>query len=287
MGNFYLYKIAVFLVRHLPRSINYALAVFLADCQYLLSSNDREAVSKNLKVILNTNKVPSLMVREVFRNFGKYLVDFFTMTKSLNKDFIKDSVEITGVEYINEALHQGKGGIILSAHLGNWEMGGSVLSFLGYPLSVVALAHKDDRVNALFNSQREFFGTTVIQTNVAIRRCLEHLNRNRLVAILADRDFGHHGLTMDFLGRKALIPQGAAMFALKTGAPIIPVFFLRTAEDKFRFIIQKPIYPPLKENKRIETQEVEGFTKKFLYLIEEQIRQNPSQWSVFCRFEVT
>ena len=286
MGNYYLYKIAEFLVRHLPLSFSYVFAVFLSDCQYLLSKADRKAVYDNLKVILKTNKVPSSTARDVFRYFGKYLVDFFVMTKRINKGFLKDSVTISGVENIDEALQKGKGGVILSAHIGHWEMGAAVISLLGYPLSVVALAHKDDKVNALFNSQREFFGTTVIQTTGAIRRCLDHLKQNRLIAILGDRDFGPHGLTMDFLGRKAIIPKGAALFALKTGAPIIPVFFLRAANDKFHFILGKPINPPSLDGGRVSDQDVEAFIKKYLPLIEEQIRLAPSQWLVFRRFEV-
>ena len=65
-----------------------------------------------------------------------------------------------------------------------------MLPMLGFPLSVVALAHQDPRVNVLFNTQREAFGAMVIQTDVAVRRVVEHLQRNRLIAILADRDFG-------------------------------------------------------------------------------------------------
>ncbi|MBF0490555.1 MAG: lysophospholipid acyltransferase family protein [Candidatus Omnitrophica bacterium] len=286
MGNYYLYRIAEFITGYLPLSLSYAVAVFLADCQYFLSKNDRKAVEDNLKNILKTDQVPSYMVRDVFRYFGKHLVDFFTITKRVNKDFIKSSVQISGVEQLNEVIHKGKGGILVSAHLGNWEMGGAVLSLLGYPMSVVALAHKDDRVNVFFNKKREFFGAVVIQTNVAIRRCLGHLKRNRIVAILADRDFGHHGLYRSFFGKKSVIPKGAALFALKTGAPIIPAFFLRTDNNHFQIIIKDPIYPPPEAQRGTDEVEVENLVSKYLYLIEEQIQQNPSQWLMFYPFEV-
>ncbi len=287
MGNYYLYKIAIFLTRSMPLSFSYALAVFLSDCQYLLSKSDREAVRKNLKIILKVDQVPSDRVRDVFRYFGKYLVDFFTLTQRVNKKFVKDAVEISGIEHLNDVLNKNKGGIIISAHLGNWEMAAAVLGLLEYPVSMIALAHKDERVNAFFNQQREFFGSAVIQTNVAVRRCFEHLKNNRLVALLVDRDFGYHGLKMNFLGRKSNIPKGAALFALKTRAPLIPVFFFRTADDKFRFIISKPIYPPLIEAESINDQAVESFVKQYLPLIEEQICKNPCQWLMFQPFEVT
>ena len=286
MGNIYLYKLAVFLTRILPISFSYAIAVFLADIQYLLSKADREAVQANLRNILNDQEVSTLMIREVFHNFAKYLVDFFTLTKRIDRKFIAESVDISGVEHLNDVIHQGKGGILVSAHLGNWEMAGAVLSLLGYPLSVVALAHRDSRVNDFFNQQREFFGAQVIQTNVALRRCLEHLKRNRLVAILADRDFGHHGLSMSFFGKKSIIPKGAALFSLKTGAPIIPGFFLRSPNNRFSIIILDPIYPPPLDEGRISDDEVEKLISRYIHLIEDKIRQYPSQWLMFRTFEV-
>jgi KDO2-lipid IV(A) lauroyltransferase len=286
MGNYYLYKIAEFLTNLLPLSVNYALAVFLADCQYLLSKADRGAVRDNLKIILNTDEVPPLMVRKVFHYFGRYLVDFFIMTKRVNHDFIKNSVKITNIECLNRVLNEGKGGVIIGAHLGNWEIAGAILGLLGYPLSVVALAHKDDRVNTFFNQKREFFGATVIQTNVALRRCLEHLRRNRLVAMLADRDFGHHGLKMQFFGKNAFMPKGAAIFSLKTGAPLIPMNFLRKENNQFQFEIGEPIYPPALEESNVNDKEIEKLIGKYIGHIEEEIRQNPSQWLVFRRFEV-
>lgn len=285
MGNIYLYKLAEVLTRLLPISVSYAVAVFLADIQYLVSRSDREAVRRNMTHILNTTQVPSKLVREVFHYFAKYLVDFFTLSKRVNKKFISESVDISGIEHLNEAVGKGKGAIIVSAHLGNWEMAGAVLGLLGYPLSVVALAHKDDRVNAFFNARREFFGASVIQTNVALRRCLDHLKRNRLVAILADRDFGHHGLMMDFFGRKTLIPKGAAIFSLKTGAPIIPGFFLRAPQDRFNIVMMEPIYPPVLDDAGMNDQQIEALINRYLHLIEDKIRQYPSQWLMFRTFE--
>ncbi len=287
VGNYYLYQIAAFITRFLPLKASYALGVFLSDCQYLLSKADRQAVRDNLSIILKTQQVPSAKVREVFHNFGKYLVDFFTMTQRVDQEFIKKYVQISGAEYFNEARSHGKGGILISAHLGNWEMPAGVIKYLGYPLSVIALSHRDQRVNAFFNKQREFFGIKVIQTNVAVRRCVEHLKENRLVAILADRDFGNHGIPMDFLGRKALIPKGAALFSIKTGAPVIPTFFLRTPQDGFKFIIGKPIYPfVVSKEHKITDKDLESFIEQYLKKIDEQIQQNPTQWLIFRRFNI-
>jgi len=284
MGNYYLYRIGQFLARVLPYQVSHVLVMFLCDLHYFFSKNDRQAVENNLKIVYKTGHVPETKVRAVFRNFGSYLLEFFTLTKYLQSDFIKAHVQIKNIEYLNKVLQKGKGGIIVSAHLGNWEMGGAVLPMLGFPLSVVALTHKDPRVNALFNAQREAFGGMVIQADVAVRRVVEHLHLNRLVAILADRDFGNRGLVMDFLGRRTMLPKGAAFFSLKTGAPIIPVFFILTGDDHFEINIYPPIEPPHLSDGKITDLIATEYIQKYSTIIEAEIIKNPSQWLLFREF---
>lgn len=286
MGNYYLYLIAYWITRAVPRRVAYFFGMALADCQYYLSKQDRLAVEANLRTVLKTDHVPQEKVRNVFRNFGKYLADFFTQTQYLNDAFITRHVHLKNAEYLNEALTQKKGCIIVSAHLGNWELAGSVMAKLGYPLSIVALPHLDPRVNQFFNAQREFFGTTVIPTNTAIRRCIEHLKDNRVLAILAERDFTQHGIPMEFFGKKTSIPKGAALFSLKTGAPIIPAFFIRTPDDKFEIDFYEPIYPPKLGKAKYTDEDIESYIRQYIYIIENQIRQHPDQWLMFRRFEI-
>jgi KDO2-lipid IV(A) lauroyltransferase len=206
------------------------------------------------------------------------------MRSRIKSGFIKSNVHIDHPEYLDEVIHKGKGGIIVSAHLGNWEMGGALLPTMGYPLSVVALAHKDKRVNALFNAQREAFGVRVIQTDSAVRRIVEHLKENRFVAILAERDFGNKGLTIDFWGRPAMIPKGAAFFSLKTGAPIIPIFFVRMEDGSFQIRVYPLLEPPKLSNDKISDKVIADYIRQYLGTIEVEIKKNPTQWLLFREF---
>lgn len=287
MGNYYLYVVAHFFARVLPLPVTYGLATFLADCHFFFSHEDRKAVEENLKVVLKTEHVPPAMVREMFRNFGRYLADFFTMTWNFDENYVKTKVKVENMEYLNDVLKYGKGCILISAHLGNWEMGGAILGILGYPLSVLALPHKDPRVNKFFNSRREHFGSTVIQTTTAIRKCLEDARNNRIVAILAERDFGNNGLVMDFLGRPTMIPKGAALFSLKTGAPILPGFFIRRDKGHFTVVLERPIYPPAQTKEKITDEALKSMIRQYLPLIENQIRRYPDQWLMFRKFWVS
>ena len=119
MGNYYLYRTGLFLARILPFGLSDFLVRTLCDVHFYVSKADRRAVEDNLRIVLKTDHVPPTQVRAVFRNFGKYLLEFFTLSERLNPAFVESNVHIKNIEYLNEVLQKGKGGIIVSAHLGN------------------------------------------------------------------------------------------------------------------------------------------------------------------------
>lgn len=284
MFKYVLYIIGRFITNGLPLKVAYHIAVFFSDLQYFFSPRDRKAVTENLKTILKTDRDVSKEVRQVFRNFGRYLAEFFK-DELITKEFIKKNIHIHNIERIDEALKKGKGAIIVTAHLGNWELGGIVLGELGYPLMAIALPHKERPVNELFNSQRAKKGVTVVPTSTAVRRLIEALRSNKIVALVADRDFGYHGEVVSFLGKNVLIPKGAAVFSLKTGAPIIPMFLIRKEDEKFYLIVDEVIYPPKAYNKGEVPHEVmTGLIKEYLKVIEKRIYSDPTQWLMFRRY---
>ncbi|MBF0521542.1 MAG: lysophospholipid acyltransferase family protein [Candidatus Omnitrophica bacterium] len=283
MFKYFLYKIGQFLASRFPLKVSYRIGVFLSDMQYVFSFRDRRSVKNNLKKIAHLNGKIDESTRQVFRNFGIYLTEFLRMDKLVTDDFIRDRVKLQNVEAVHEALKHGKGGIILSAHIGNWEMGGAVIARLGFPFMAVALPHKDRPVNDLFNYQREVHGVIVVPANIAVRRCIEQLRSNKLVALVGDRDFGQHGEVLDFLGGKAVIPKGPAIFSAKTGAPAIPSFFIRNPDNTFTFHFSDPIYPP---SNMMNQEDILNLMKKHVAAIEDIIHRYPTQWLMFREFDV-
>ena len=162
------------------------------------------------------------------------------------------------------------------------------MGFLGYPLLVIALPHKERPVNDLFNAQRKAWELTVVPSNLAVRKCMERLRANGCIALAADRDFTANGEILDFFGKKTLIPKGAAVFSLKTGVPIIPVFLIRDSDNQHTLTVEEPIYPPHSaeaENK--ETLDPELYIplmKQYAKVIEQKIREYPTQWLMFREF---
>ena len=281
MIHYLVYKFAIFLCLNTPLRVAYKIAVFVADCHFHISKKDRDAVLDNLRIILHKSDDEIFdIARAVFRNFAKYLVDFFRFPK-INDDFIKKYIKLKNIERVDNAFKQGKGVIIASAHLGNWELAGAVFAKLGYPLNVIVLDHKNKLVNNIFVSQRRSMGMKVISIGMALRRCFVALKKNEAVAVLGDRDFSTHGVNVEFFDRETDIPKGPAAFSLRSGAPIIPTIMLRNPDDTFDFIFEKPIeYQPTGDSEK----DIRALTKKLLAVIEDYVRKYPDQWYLFRRF---
>lgn len=276
---YYLYKAGQLIAQRLPLKVVYALATGVATLYYWLSHKDRNTLTKNLKVVLDNTtsrgKVDAY-TRRAFINFAKYLADFFRFSK-LNKAYINKFVKIEGKQYLDKALEKGKGIILLSSHIGNWELGAAVLAKLGYKVHAVTLDHPDKRSTKLFEKQRKTCGVHVISIGPALKQCFKALKKNELVAILGDRDFTNNGESISFFGRDALVPKGAASFSLRTGAPIVPCFVIREKSDRFRYVFERPILPPAKGTQNA----IRGLMNTSIKIIEQYIKRHPDQWYVF------
>jgi len=276
-----LYKIGQALALALPVNITYKFAEFLADLQRVLSIRDRRCVYANLYEILGPgDRQIHAYVKQVYRNFAKYIIDFFRLSK-VDARFIAQNVKLENLDYLTDALKKNKGAIIVTAHLGNWELAGAVTSLLGFHAAAVVLVHKNKRVNDFFQSQRRRSGMEVILAGGMMRQCYDTLQEKKVLALVGDRDFSNHGVVTTFLGKSMRIPKGPARASLRCGAPILMAFLLRERDDKFRFIFEKPIeFQPSGEREA----DTLNLTNMYLAVIERYIRAYPGQWYLFRKF---
>lgn len=267
----------------LPLKAAYFIAEIVTDIQCFFAVKDREAVAGNLKLVLNKEiSECRAMARNVFRNFGYYLVDFFRLG-NLDKKTIQEKVKFIGLENIDNVLKEKRGIILLSCHIGNWEMGGVVMGILGYKINAVALNHKHERINKFFINQREKKGMKVITIDSMMKRCVSVLRHGELLALLGDRDFTNSGITLDFFGMPTSIPKGPAILSLMTGVPIIPGLFVRDGKFNYKFIFETPIY--IKEKPGVDKDEViKDASREFVHVMERVIKTYPDQWMVFRKF---
>ncbi len=282
MVNYCLYRLGQLIALALPLKLGYRLAVLISDLHYFWALADRRAVTGNLRAIFPDKSAECIERIQVsmFRNFAKYLVDFFRFEK-IDRDYIKKYVTVENRKYLDQARLEGKPAILLTAHLGNWELGGVVVSLSGYPLYAVALPHKDRRVNSFFNAQRERCGLNVIPIADAVKQSLQVLKKGQMLALVGDRNFKENGRLTSFFGKKAYFPEGPAMFSLRTQALIIPGFMVRNQDDTFTLRFEAPLSVRNSGNTDIDA----GFIiEQYKEIFENYIRKYPDQWYMFRRF---
>jgi len=278
---YYWLKSAEVLSRLFPRRMSYGIARRLADIYVLLDKRGRESVVANLKqiqvgsgVALSPRALHSL-ARENFLNFAKYLVDFFKFLR-LDREHMDRFVRFGNVPaMLDGLLAQGKGIIIVSAHLGNWELGAAGVAALGYKFNAVALEVPDKKLNDLYQYYRSSRGIYAIPFGRAARECIAALRRNEIVAVVGDRDFTASNRTVEFFGRPARLPDGPAKLALATGAPLLPIFMIRLPDDTFAYVVEEPIWADKSQHT------IDDVMRQIAAALESVIRQHSEQWFLF------
>lgn len=287
---YYLYIIARIIANVFPREMCYAVAKFCAIIKYYVSKKDRAAVFYNLSAVVPDQNKLNNYTKEVFINFSYYLVDFFRYQR-LTQEFIKKYVTVHGRHYLEQSFSLKKGVIALTAHLGNYELGGAVTSLLGYPLCAIALSHKDPRINAFFDAQRKMTGMNVIRTGFTGKKGLSVLKEGKILAILGDRDFSGGGLKVEMFSRQVHLPRGMLFFSGKTGAVILPSFFVRDNDRRYyHLIFEKPFVYDCKRVCDSQPGDLfvghceEDILRKYVSVLEKYIKQYPQQWYMFQNY---
>ena len=276
---YFLYQLIRFISFWLPLRAAYWLGERLADIRYFFCEKSRKMIEDNLKQVLGKETEEEIKgkVRKVFQNFAKYIVDF-SRFRCINQGNLEKFIVVEGIENLERSFAAKKGVIILTAHLGNWELGGIALAILGYPMNAVALNHKKASVNRLFVHQRTRKGIKVIPFGMAAKRCYQVLRPNEMVALLGDWDIKSQGIRTPFFGKPTTLPRGPAILSLKTGAAILPGFTIRGEDNRFRLFFERPIFP---ESTGDKEEDVEKLNNQVRKILESYIRRYPEQWLLF------
>lgn len=214
------------------------------------------------------------LIRQVYVDLGRNAVDAMRL-RVTSKEELHRLVRAEGLEHVDSALSRGRGLVFLTGHLGCWELDGAYVASLGYPLNVIAKPVYDARLDRLLVETRERAGVRNIARGKATRDILRALRRGEAVGFLIDQDTKVDGVFVDFFGRPAYTPSGAAVIALKTGAPIVPITIHREADDTHHVIADPEI--PLVETGD-SREDIRINTQRCLNALERRIRDHPSQW---------
>ncbi|MFH1037352.1 MAG: lysophospholipid acyltransferase family protein [PVC group bacterium] len=287
MVRYCLFELLRFVVRMIPPRLAYAVGAFLAEATFLFSRRSKRNFQANLIHVLNyrgeetagraARRRIRILSRKNFRNFSYYLVDFFRFSRFTGGE-IKKLVEVIGVENIETALAGGRGALGVTAHVGNWELGGMMLALSGFPVNAIALSHQNTRLNRLFVNQRALSGMSVIPVGQAVLKSLRALKKNELVLLLGDRDVTERGIAVPFFGRPVQIPRGPAGLAVRSRAAVFFGYFVRQSTHRYRAVFRPPLEIDRSACREAQEEEIiRGLVRE----MEECIARNLTQWYMY------
>lgn len=272
------YRLAGALVRRLPRAAAHRLAARLASLAFERGGVRTRRTLANLRIAYPD--LPEERRREIgrrsFENFAVNAIDWLR-SESWTSDELRARVEVRGEEHLRTALAGGRGALILTLHLGNFEIAASAPPLWGFEFSVVGRPTGNKLLYRRIVEGRERTGTHVIDRKGALRGMLRALRQGQVVGILNDHYIrrSRGGIFVPLFGVRCLTSSGLAMVALRTGAPVVPGYTVREGEDRFVVTWEPPLEIPRTGDRK---RDVEEATARFNAALESIIRRYPEQW---------
>ena len=218
---------------------------------------------------------PRSVARASFLHMAQNMVEFARMADMTPRK-IMERVQLVGIQHLDEPLSRGKGVLLLTAHLGNWEFVGAIYVARLGPLAVVARSLKNPLVDDLINRLRASSGMKVIPHRNSSRAIIKALGKGETVAVLLDHSsLRREAVFVDFFGRPAATNYGLALLARKTGVPVVPAYSVRITPRLHRAYVM-PEIPVNPSNE--EAADIEEITGRFNAAIEEMVAAHPEQW---------
>jgi KDO2-lipid IV(A) lauroyltransferase len=269
-------------IRWLPRWVWYLVADVLLPLALLGWPGQVERAAVNMRRILG----PGAAEREVerrtrlaFRNYARYMIDLLWLSGSTREER-EAAGTILDFDHITNALAQGRGLILVTGHLGNWDLPAAMMAGRGYPVNVIVETLEPPAWNERVQAIRDRIGMHAIPMETGIRDLYAALGRNETVAIVFDRPLEQGGVPVTFFGAETRVPEGVARLALRTGADVVGAAGVRRGNHIVTFLT-----PPFEIERTGDRQhDVRNLTQAMTTWFEGHVRQRPSQWFMFRDF---
>lgn len=279
---------SLFVARTVPRTISYALARRVGGGYFRLRPKYRAAIRSNLSIVLSLPEDSPAVLRtadEMVRGHSCAWLDFlhFASRPAQESESLVGGVE--GFSRILEARERGRGVLLLTAHLGNWEIGGLMLARAKQPIHVVLVPDIFPGVERIRRQLHARAGVTEIPIDrsfVPTLAVMRALGQNAIVAMQGDRDFNNTGIAVPFFGRAAWFPRGPLRVAMATGATVLPAFIVRMPDGRYRAIIEEPLAIASDEGGREEA--LRTNVERYVAILERYVSAHPDQWYCFYPF---
>ena len=275
------FKVVQSLVERLPRPWAYALAVVGARFAWWFSPLARPRLEYNLKIACPELEKDPKALRRVswlnFRNHAKAYADLMQLPNA-RVEAMRPRLKVEGWEYLEEARVAGKGVLVVSCHMGSYEVVAAIWSATLAPVSFFAEELEPRALFEWYRDTRARLGISVLTLDHGgIRKVLEALREQEMVITAIDRDITGTGHLMPFFGRPAPIPLGPAAIALRTGTPLFPVCVYRLPDDTYMAEGAPLVFATATGDARADQVRATGLV---LRQIERFIESHPEQWHV-------
>ena len=277
-----LFRLGNLVVRALPPAVRYSLAALVGRFAYYGLPRRRRVALQNYAQVLGLpadHPLTKRTARHAFGNYAKLVTDFLLMY-SLTPEAIRTLVRAEGVEHLDRALAQGRGAIAVTAHVSNWDILAAAAAVRGYVVNAVTEELPSSRLNQVVIRSRERIGMRIIPlaSSGSVRAILKALARNEVVALASDLYRGDHGVRVTFFDRPISFPAGPAAIALKTGAPLLPVWVRREPDNRYVAEVEAPLEVSRAGD---PARDLQLTTQRIAQFFERIIRRTPDQWFVF------
>lgn len=264
------------IVRRLPMRAVLALGSALGRTFHAVDRGHRRLAIDNLQHAfpVRTRRECAQIAREMFAHFGRLLTVLLKFSTMSAAEMLA-RVEFEGEDRVAAAHARERGVLLFTGHFGFWEINALVHALRLQPIAVLARPLDNPKLHALLESVRCATGNTVIYRQGAIRRVLRALAANQAVAILIDQHIQTaDAVYVDFFDRPAATTSALGALALRTGAPVIPVFALALPGGRFRMVYEHAVEPPRAD----DPEAIRDFTQRCTDVLEMYVRRYPSQW---------
>jgi KDO2-lipid IV(A) lauroyltransferase len=213
------------------------------------------------------------VARRIMRNYNRMMYEFFRLPH-LSREQLISSIEVSGKENLDQAIARGRGVIITSTHLGNWELAAVMAAQWGYALHAVAGVQLGRWLTGAVRETKTELSITTIAPEDGFRKILRALDHNDPVALMVDGNLYAHGTTVEWFGRPTTFPSGPGVLAQRTGALIVPGYCERLGRGRFRVVVE----PPLDPASFGSTAELH---QAIAAVAERHVRSHLDQWCIF------
>ena len=262
-----------------PYCVLMAAGWALGNLYYLLIKKQRErAVQQMMPALGMTEEKARRTVRASFINLARNVLEILYMPHLNEKNF-SDYIEIDHLERMQEALAEGHGAVVVTGHIGTWEWLSAAFTMNHLPVTAIAKPQPNMEYTYALDDLRKTINVEIFSRGTSeLLAAARALKSGKILGFLADQDAGPGGAFLPFLGRTASTPMGPAVFSRKFRAPVVPAFILRQPNGKHKVVVGEIMrYEDTGDTDR----DLLAFTARMTKIVENIIRENPTQWLWF------